>query len=405
MPPSPQITSPAGLGVAGLSARFKSRERNAPIRESRMAIGLGTKYLNGIIGGFEQASGLGFGLELTTADKIPFVEFRLTALGTTRLYRRFEGEAYFPKIIDDKTHADVWFSYLRRTKDNFFGIGPNIPNTSRTNFDVERRSYQGSFYRDFTKHLQAGLYVGVTNSSSYPGERDTDIPFNVLFSGNPNVVPPTNFAPGFEMNTKILSYGLFAEYDLRNDDRGLTKGAYFYGRVGSNDGLKINDVRSGFGWSEVMIDASGYIPIFSDKTSLALRTYTELKNTKGGSQIPFYDLSYMGGRRYVRGFENYRFRANNIQAFSGEFRQTLWTQEADRGLDIFAFGDVGQVWGDNRSQTDSTIIQNNDFSSRNWKTGFGGGIQYRYSRAFSARVEAGASNERTLLYFSLTRGF
>jgi hypothetical protein len=77
-----------------------------------MAIGPGAKYLYGIIGGFDQASGLGFGLELTTADKIPFVEFRVTALGSTRLYRRIEGEAYFPKIIDAKTHADVWFSYL-----------------------------------------------------------------------------------------------------------------------------------------------------------------------------------------------------------------------------------------------------------------------------------------------------
>lgn len=405
LPPAPPATSPAGSNQGGLSGRFKSRERNAPTRASRVAISLGTKYLNGIVGGFEQGAGFGFGLELTTADKIRFVELRATALGSTRLYRRFEAEAYVPKIIDEKTHADVWFSYLRRTKDNCFGIGPNIPKTALTNFDLEQRSYQGSLYRDFTRRLQAGLYVGVTNSSSYPGERDRDIPFDVLFSGDPNVVPLSRWAPGFQRNTKILSYGLFAEYDWRNQSRGLTRGAYFYGRVGSNDGLQINHVPPGFGWTEGEIDARGYIPVLSDKTSIALRSYTELKDPKGGSQIPFYDLAALGGRSYLRGFRDFRFRGNNLQLFSGELRRTVWTREEGRGLDVLAFGDLGQVWGDHRSRTDPSIIPNQDFASRNWKTGFGGGLQYRYSRGLAARVEVGASNERTLVYFSLSRGF
>jgi hypothetical protein len=157
-----------------------------------------------------------------------------------------------------------------------------------TNFDLEQRSYNGSLYREFIKHLQAGLYVGVTNSSSSPGEDHRDIPFNVLFSGDSNVVPLSRWVPGFQINTKILSSGLFAEYDVRNNDHGLTKGAYFYGRVGSNDGLKINQARSGYGWTEGEIDVGGYVPVFSDKTSLALRSDTELRDPKGGS-------------RYVRG--------------------------------------------------------------------------------------------------------
>ncbi|HXQ37656.1 MAG TPA: hypothetical protein VN843_26830, partial [Anaerolineales bacterium] len=76
-----------------------------------------------------------------------------------------------------------------------------------------------------------------------------------------------------------------------------------------------------------------------------------------------------------------------------------------RGLDVFGFGDAGQVWGDNRSQTDSTILANKDLNSSNWRASVGGGLQYRYSRSLSGRIEIGHSFERNLIYASITRGF
>src|SRR4029434_5135853 len=100
-----------------------------------------------------------------------------------------------------------------------------------------------------------------------------------------------------------------------------------------------------------------------------IRAYSELKSPKGGSQIPFYELSFLGGRSHLRGFQNYRFRGNNSLLFSGELRRTLWRKDEHQGLDIFGFVDVGQVWGDNRSRTDPAIIQNDEFDSKNWRTG------------------------------------
>ncbi len=207
--------------------------RNGPTHESWNTIDLGTKHARAVVGGFEQGASIGFGVQLTTADSIRFVEFRVTALTSPNLYRRFEGEAYFPRVFDKNTHADVWFDYLRRTKDNFFGIGPRIPNTSQTNFDLEERSYNASLYHDFARGIQVGGYLKVSNSATYRGQKDTDIPIDRLFSGNRDTVPAAQWAPGLFTNAKILSYGGFAAYDLRNNSRGLTKGAYFYGRVGS----------------------------------------------------------------------------------------------------------------------------------------------------------------------------
>ena len=396
-------TSPGtqSSGSSGLASRVKEFSRNGPKREGWNTINLGTKYVNALFGGL---GGFGFGIQLTSADTFRFVEFRASAITNTRLYRRFEAEAYFPEVGDKDTHADVWFDYTRRTRDNFYGIGPNIPNT-QTNFDLEERSYNASLYRDFSPDLQAGGYFSVSNSSTYRGQRDDDIPIDQLFSGDPNTVPVTNWAPGLFINTKILSYGGFAEYDVRNNSSGLTRGAYLYGRVGSAHGLDNKDAFSDYGWLEAELDGRGYIPLGSNKTSLALRAYASLKNPRGGSQIPFYDLSFLGGRNYVRGFRSYRFRGNNSFLGSAELRRTVWTQSEVQGLDVFVFGDGGQVWGDNRSQTDPTILANQKFDSKNWKGSFGGGFQYRYSKDFAARIELGHSNERNLIYVSISRGF
>jgi hemolysin activation/secretion protein len=116
-------------------------------------------------------------------------------------------------------------------------------------------------------------------------------------------------------------------------------------------------------------------------------------------------LSFLGGRSYVRAFPTYRFRVNNSPLFSGELRRTIWRESEASGLDIFGFADVGLVWGDNRSRTDPAINLNDDFDSGNWRTGSGGGLQYRLTGSFTFRVEFGHSNERNQVYFSFSRGF
>jgi outer membrane protein assembly factor BamA len=250
-----------------------------------------------------------------------------------------------------------------------------------------------------------GGYAGLVNSSTYRGERDSDLPIDQLFSGDPNTIPVSAWAPGLMQNTKILSYGAFAQVDLRDNSIGLTKGAYFYGRIGSADGLENKGNFSDYGWLEAEADVRGYIPLGSDKTSLALRAYAQLKDPRGDSQIPFYDLSYLGGRMYLRGFSDYRFRGDNMVLGSVELRQTVWTQKEDRGLDIIGFGDAGQVWGDNRSHIDPTILANQELSSSNYRAGIGGGFQYRYSKSFAGRVEFAHSHEHNKVYFSVSRGF
>jgi hypothetical protein len=393
--------------------RAFSRDRNAPRRQNLNAIKI-VKHINGLLGGYEQGAGFGFGLEFTTADSIPGIELYARAMGSLRLYRQGELGAI---IGNEKTRGEIWFNYLRRTRDNFFGIGPRTSDFFETNYSVESRSYNAVFSHKFMDNLDAGIYARISNTDSFRGEDDNETPIDTFFSGNPLNIPVVNingvqlgsdltrYLPGLNTNAKLFSYGVFAEVDLRNNESGLTRGGYFYGRFSSIDGLQNGNQFSDFGWTEFEIDGRAYVPIFSNKTSIALRAYADLKDPKRGSQIPFYELSWLGGRSYLRGFQNYRFRGNNSLLFAGEFRQTVYPQSETKGVDVFVFTDSGQVWGDNRSKTNTAILANDNFNDSNWRIGAGGGVQYRMSKSTAFRIEIGASNERTMVYFSLSRGF
>jgi hypothetical protein len=350
---------------------------------------------------------VGFGFEFTTADKFSWVELRAMALTSTQFFRRLKLEAAFHSVGDERTRANVWFNYLLATQWNFFGIGPRTPQEQRTSFQVEQRSYNGLLQRDFNDRLKAGVYAGLANAGAQNGNNEDVSNINTFFSGDPTVTPITAWAPGLNMNSEILFYGLYGEIDQRNNERGLTKGAFLYGRLGSYEGLDNGAFFNDFGWLWAMFDGRAYIPLGSDKTSFAARAFASLQDPKGGSQIPFYYKSFIGGRMFVRGFRTYRFRGNNALVLSAELRQTVWpmNDENTRGIDIHGFGDGGQVWGDNRSNIDPVVLANDDFRSENWRFGVGGGITYRHSRALAFRIELGHSNESNRVYFSFTRGF
>src|SRR5204863_3094984 len=193
----------------------------------------------------------------------------------------------------------------------FYGIGPLTPNKVKTSFATDQRSYQGSFHRDITDHLQGGVYVQVMNSHSGPGNSTTASLITESFSGAPDQ-PIERWLPGFASTTQILSNGAFLKYDTRDKSVDLTRGVEFYGRFASNDGMNNHAAFADYGWLEGEFEARGYIPLGSSRTSLALRSRGQFKNPKGGSQIPFYDLSYLGGREYVRGYHSYRFRGNDL---------------------------------------------------------------------------------------------
>jgi outer membrane protein assembly factor BamA len=172
------------------------------------------------------------------------------------------------------------------------------------------------------------------NSHSGPGGSNGSA-ITDAFSASP--AQTLQWLPGLLSTTQILSFGGFAEYDARDKSVDLTRGFDIYSRIASNDGMKNHASFSDYGWLESEIDVRGYVPLGSSRTSLALRSRGQFKNTKGGSQIPFYDLSFLGGRDYVRGYESYRIAADRLQENRPSWRGCLCIRRFGPDMGGFPF--------------------------------------------------------------------
>ena len=147
-----------------------------------------------------EGGGFGGGIRFTTADSVPGGRVRGHRHQDLKGYRQFQGDVIVGKLGNEGTHLDASFRYRRRTKDNFFGIGPKVgpespvlvppgvvilPTSSEffeTNFDTEERRTSAALYHDFTDRFQAGVYVAYRSTSSYEGKEDADTPIGTFFS-------------------------------------------------------------------------------------------------------------------------------------------------------------------------------------------------------------------------------
>ncbi len=198
-----------------------------------------------------------------------------------------------------------------------------------------------------------------------------------------------------------------SNYDTRDKSVDLTRGVDLYGRVASNDGMSNHSAFADYGWLEAEFDARGHIPLGSSRTSLAMRskrTVQEPKRRQPDSVL----RSVVPRRTRVRPRLRVSivFAATIVLIVSAEIRRTVYKKTDHRGVDIFAFADSGQVWGDSRSIKRSGDSCKPEFPFQ--RTGAPASeavLQYRHSRALAARLEVGRSNEGIQIYASMSRGF
>jgi hypothetical protein len=359
--PAPALERPVAEAAP---ARPATTTRLVPIRETLIAIPVGTPHAGAVAGGFEQGGGLGVGAQLTTAHVLPAVELRAMALTSTHKAQRYELDAAFSHVGSRRTHADIWFTYLQRATDFHSSGAESFPDRD-TQFSIERRSYQGSLSRDLTDRLHTGIYAQARNTRSVLDE---------------------------STRSTIRLYGAFLSFDTRDNSRGLTTGVNLFARFATADGL--GAVSDRYGWTELEGDARAYIPLGGPRTSLLVRSLVQFKSPQDGREIPFYDLSWLGGRMFLRGTPSYRLRGNDLLLLASELQRTIVPLTRVRGVDLFASGDAGQTWTDRR-----------EFTRSRWRSGLGGGVQYRHSQTMAVRVETSHGVEGVQSYASLSRGF
>ncbi len=360
--------------------------------------GLNWKGIYPKFGGIETGAGPSFGirywrrelfgtpLELQTHALYSLKKYQLYSIQFGKIMKsdlnRLMGTRGFGGLHNffglDKKDYDFFlfgtYKYRILTQEDFYGLGPDTTEENRTDFRQEDSTLTGiAGYRLNSWTILAG---GV-------GHMKVDID-----KGEDNLFPDTQTvftdvsAPGLAGGSRFIFGGANFVVDLRdrpwNPHSGFMLGLEY---LWYHDTTETN-----FNFSRTSFDARGYLPLGAEHRILALQLYTSLNHHDSDSRVPFYLMETLGGPEALRGFNNYRFRDDNLISLSAEYR---W--EPAPFWELALFYDSGKVFPDGVN-----------WSLKDLERGYGIGMRIKIRRTVLFRFDVGHSTEGTKFYFRYT---
>ncbi len=270
----------------------------------------------------------------------------------------------------------------------FFGLGNNEIGPDELSNHAMRRARVGVTvgYRILQKFavVLAGFY------------RDTNIS-----NGNDDDSPSTQrFAPGLPgvhgAPSNYLSAALV--YNSRDDLVRPTEGWEVIVKYLNADSALFNRDTD---YQKVIFDVSFIQPLVWRRQVIAIHANTEVV-FGDDEDIPFFELSSLGGDDTMRGYFPQRFLGKGSALINAEYRlklvdfnfRKLW----DVSIDGVGFGDVGRVY------EGSSDFLHHPFDHIRYS--YGGGVRIALSSGLVARIDAGFSpEEHGLIYLTFGHTF
>lgn len=282
------------------------------------------------------------------------------------------GGEYKIEVPDSSLFHEGRARYGRSSSESFYGIGQD---TSRG----EMSSYQ-------PEELKLDALLGYHLAQEVEGRAAFVFQRMNIGNGNRERVGkikehfPEIFVPGINGGDLIGLESSIAHdtRDHKSDPkRGGREGiefSYFHDVDGSNlQYLKVGGT------------LSHYFPILTDRRILALRLVAEKNQELGGDQIPFFNMSRLGGidssrgSELLRSYRYNRFFEEGLILANVEYRYNIY-EYGNFGADAFTLFDVGEVFE-----------ELGDFGFDELKFSYGGGLNIKFRR-------------RTFLSLALSRG-
>jgi len=357
--------------IEGQSSNFLSTEQKVP-------------RVSGIKFSIDKAgSGSGIGPRVKPFHNDLFgtgIAVELPLLMTYKRYESYRFIATVPVISDEDSRTlsvELSAGYRSRPSDNFFGIGNDSAASSRTRVRSVIREAEGAININLTDAWKSRIAVGHSNvgiTEPY-GDRDPSAQDSFRDSA----------VPGLKTGGKLLSTSISIE---RNTLDGLVPGSGGLHRVEA--GLHEGSGRGDFSYWKYRYDLEHYFPLSDDhRKVIAIRGRLETNEEKGGSQVPFFDLPYIGGRSTLRGFDSFRFMDKSALNIGAEYRYRIW-----RAFDVGLFVDQGQV-----------APEIGDFGWDRFHTGYGARLVVRPTSNYAMSFDAGRSAEGWRLYIDFSSNF
>jgi hypothetical protein len=192
-------------------------------------------------------------------------------------------------------------------------------------------------------------------------------------------------APGLLAQPSFLHGDVLLSADLR-DHKGHPTGGGLY-----QVSAAVYSDRDGgtYSFRRYEADAAQFVPLGTKRWILALHARAAFSDASSGHVVPFYLLPSLGGKNTLRGYFDYRFHDNDMQAFNAESRWAVMTH-----LDAAVFADAGEV-----------AHRVSDFDLRHEKTSYGAGLRVHNATATLVRLDVGHSVEGWHVFIKVSDPF
>ena len=338
--------------------------------------GFGLKF-----GGLIQGSGFAIGPRYRRNDLAnEQVQFETSVVGSLRRFYAAEIRLGMSRIAGSRFDFQVGARHMDAPSIAYYGPGGDSRRIDRTNFRREDTEFNASLgWRPHRRHWTIGYEATALLLNVGPGK-------DSRFPSAEQVYSPRQ-APGIDVQSNFLMAGPFVQYDYRNRPGVPTRGGNYTVQLMQNW-----DRSSGrHSFHRLSVSAHQYIPFRNEKRVIAVRARTDLSLVPAGKTVPFYLQPTLGGTRDVRGFDRFRFQANNATVLNAEYR---W--EVAPLLDMALFADAGTVF-DQPEQIGSSF--------RDLKTAAGIGFRVKTRDAVALRMDLGASKEGVRLWLVFSNIF
>ena len=284
-----------------------------------------------------------------------------------------------PTLFDPRYLFRGFGLYENDRTARFFGIGANSSEQDETNYTLRQVGGELKFGQRLMPELIASLTERLRSVTIRRGAVDS-LPFlQDVFTEVPG-----------EDGSFVWAHRLALTYDTRNSQITPTQGRFGQVYIEVADeaiGSKASFVRYG-------LEGRWFWPQLRERLVLTVRG---LLDRVDGPNVPFFELSELGGHETLRGFGENRFLDEGRVLFNAEERLKVFQLNYGNvrtDIELAVFTDVGRVFH-NFSDLGSGKIQ----------AVVGGGIRFLAASQIVAKIDVGVGSEGVAIFTGLDYPF